>query len=299
MSERLENSGPDRPLPAMDQRTALDSAHKLAKPWLARGYRFGGLFRYRDANAREPYARLLLRHPDSGQTDSLHLVPAPGGYARVPGAPTGLPPYYPPSLPANRSSTAIVVEDEGVADQLAERGIITLAGGAETDWTTLEGRHALVWPERDGPPTGVAAAMSRARATVEIMDTGFGPADWLARQGAAVPAPVLLAKLLSLPRTAPQDRRQPRQPLEGDPDRAEPMAGLLASRRGTRGARDFLRTALGESVRPAGEILAEARRAGFSQRTVQAASAQIGVVRWNEGMRGGWMWRVPEGARRR
>lgn len=44
----------------------------------------------------------------------------------------------------------------------------------------------------------------------------------------------------------------------------------------------------------AGDILAEARAAGFSPRTMQLAGAALKVRRRKDGMAGAWRWELPE-----
>jgi len=67
------------------------------------------------------------------------------------------------------------------------------------------------------------------------------------------------------------------------------------------GADAFLLGLLDNGPMPAKAIKADADGAGYAWRTVQRAAHRLGLERRKDGMRGGWVWALPEvaSARRR
>ena len=65
------------------------------------------------------------------------------------------------------------------------------------------------------------------------------------------------------------------------------------------GVDGFLRGVLADGPVPAKGIKADADGAGYAWRTVQLAATRLGVDRRKEGMKGGWVWALPDPARHR
>jgi len=63
-------------------------------------------------------------------------------------------------------------------------------------------------------------------------------------------------------------------------------------------AKDFLVTALCEGPVAGSQIIAEARGAGISERTLKRAKAALGVTSRKGSMTGPWVWSLPEGCQR-
>ena len=61
-------------------------------------------------------------------------------------------------------------------------------------------------------------------------------------------------------------------------------------------ARDLLRTVLADGPRPATVVLAEARAAGLSERTLRRARQALGVILRKDGFQGAWCWQLPSSA---
>lgn len=61
-------------------------------------------------------------------------------------------------------------------------------------------------------------------------------------------------------------------------------------------AAEWLREVLADGAVPVGDVKALAGKAGFSWATVRRAKDKIGIVARKLGMRGGWVWQLPEGA---
>ncbi len=66
------------------------------------------------------------------------------------------------------------------------------------------------------------------------------------------------------------------------------------------GAKGFLATALIDGPTLSSEIIASALASGISERSIQRAAEQLGVVRKKVGFNGGWIWSMAdfEGAKR-
>lgn len=68
------------------------------------------------------------------------------------------------------------------------------------------------------------------------------------------------------------------------------VAPTYRARPGTSG------TVLADGAVPPGDVKALAGKTGFSWATVRRAKDKIGIVARKLGMRGGWVWQLPEGA---
>lgn len=58
-------------------------------------------------------------------------------------------------------------------------------------------------------------------------------------------------------------------------------------------AKRFLSDLLADGSMKAGEVFKEATGAGHTKRCIQRAANKIGVLRHKDGMRGGWLWKLP------
>jgi hypothetical protein len=56
---------------------------------------------------------------------------------------------------------------------------------------------------------------------------------------------------------------------------------------------EFLRELLAEGMRPAKEIMDEAKAAGFAPATIRRARGKIGIKPRKPGLQGGWIWELP------
>ncbi|EQD80890.1 phage related protein, partial [mine drainage metagenome] len=146
-----------------------------------------------------------------------------------------------------------VVEGEKCADALAKLGMVATTSGsadsaAAADWTPLEGRRALIWPDFDtaGQRYGetVAAKLRALGCTVAVIDAaalGLEPkgdcVDWLAQHPNATSSDVL-----ALPILAPAEARDAR----GEP---EPLRRPLPD------AVSYPLVALGPILEPAARAL--------------------------------------------
>jgi hypothetical protein len=61
---------------------------------------------------------------------------------------------------------------------------------------------------------------------------------------------------------------------------------------------EFLRELLSDGPRPAKEIYAEAKGAGYSEDSMKRAKVRIGASVHKQGMAGGWVWQLPSGEER-
>ena len=102
-------------------------------------------------------------------------------------------------LAARPAAPVLVVEGEKTADAAAalfpERVVVTWPGGSQAvskaDWTTLAGRHVLVWPDADQPGRKAATAVLPAlcgagAARAAVVDV---PSEWPASWDLADPLP--------------------------------------------------------------------------------------------------------------
>jgi hypothetical protein len=58
-------------------------------------------------------------------------------------------------------------------------------------------------------------------------------------------------------------------------------------------AEEFLRELLAEGMRPAKEIMDEAKAAGFAPATIRRARGKIDIKPRKPGLQGGWIWELP------
>ena len=156
------------------------------------GFKAQALHEYRDADGQPIYWRMRLKNLASGEKwiRPMHW----NGSAFVigePPAPTEGKPLYrlPELLAADPEALVLIVEGEWCADHLGKLGlIVTTSGSAASasgaDWTPLQGRPCLLWPDHDAPGSkhagDVVASLRALGCIVEVIDV---EALKLARQG--------------------------------------------------------------------------------------------------------------------
>lgn len=201
-------SGTLRPTPQI-------AARELSAERIARGYRPDGLFEYQDVEGVALFWRIRLKHPATGEKWIRPMVWDRSKF-RI-GEPkfssNGKPLYRLPELVAAEAGTRIlIVEGEPKVDALLERGMIaTTSGGSSSadaaDWSPLEGRCCLIWPDHDAAGSAYATSVeSRLRTLgceVSIIDVAKlnlpakGDAiDWLRDHPDATAADILALPLL-------------------------------------------------------------------------------------------------------
>lgn len=200
-----------------------EGAKRLARPWLAKGYRAAGLHVYRDVHGAELYAKFRLEHPDGDAAPDGRKVIRPihtnGDGACHMGEPKyqrGQKPLYQLPRVAGRPDAVVwVCEGEKDCDALIKLGAsATTSGSASSDdaadWSPLANRHCVLWADRDDEGRAhmgrVARRLADIGATVEAVDIerlGLPPkggaADWAQSRETAS-----YSDLEALPRLAPQ-----------------------------------------------------------------------------------------------
>lgn len=76
-------------------------------------------------------------------------------------------------------------------------------------------------------------------------------------------------------------------------DEAVSLSGTPEEQSDTQDAKIFLRALLLDGPVPSKQIRADAEGAGYSWRTIQRAQKALGVEAVKDGMRGGWVWKLP------
>ena len=183
--------------------TPKDAARRLAGGAIAKGFKPTGLHEYRDADGTPVFWRIRCKHPETGEKWIRPMHWNGGGYAigEPPAPEAGKLLYRLPELLAEPDAPVWIAEGEACADALAELGkVATTSGGASSadaaDWTPLQGRSAILWPDNDAPGSEYADKVAeRLRAlgcAVERLDVerlGLPEhgdvVDWLAAGGEA------------------------------------------------------------------------------------------------------------------
>lgn len=144
------------------QTAALRLTNKLRKDGYSLDPKHGGaIHHYTDRDGAITFARLRLKHPDTGEKWIRPLRRDVTGIwceLKSPEFEGGAPLYNLHRLcdPARQSEPVILVEGEYKVDMLALRGIIaTTSGGAQSvaaaDWQPAARRNVLVWADNDEP----------------------------------------------------------------------------------------------------------------------------------------------------
>ena len=121
----------------------------------------GAIHYYTAPDGSITFARLRLKHPDTGEKWMRPMRRDDAGIwceLKAPELKGGTPLYNLHQLcdPVRQSERVILVEGEYKVDMLALRGILaTTSGGAQSveaaDWQPLAGRNVLVWADNDKP----------------------------------------------------------------------------------------------------------------------------------------------------
>jgi putative DNA primase/helicase len=144
----------------------------------------GAIHHYTDREGAISFARIRLKHPETGDKWIRPLRRDTAGIwceLKAPEFEDGAPLYNLHKLcdPARQSERVILVEGEYCADSLAARGILaTTSGGVQsveaTDWQPASGRDVLIWADNDTAGTDYAQhAADKLRAlgcTVSFID---------------------------------------------------------------------------------------------------------------------------------
>lgn len=134
---------------------ARQAVNRLFAGHLRDGYRIAGCHRYNDAEGRELFRVVRLKHPEVDKIiRPMHRDGARYRAGRPERPATGWPLYVPP-YPLVETEPVFVVEGEACADMLARLGLTAVTSGnadsAEAaDWTPLQGRRVRLWPDHDG-----------------------------------------------------------------------------------------------------------------------------------------------------
>lgn len=194
---------------ALATETPQQAARRLSAPAQRDGFKPEALHVYRDASGNPAYWRIRLKHPDGRKWIRPMHRTADGafGLGEPPAPPAGKLIYNLHLLAEHPAAPVIVTEGEKAADSLARLGILaTTSGGTQSaaaaDWTPLQGRDVLIWPDHDevGAEYGreVAARLLALGCTVRVIDVaalGLPPKgdawDWLAAHPEATAADVL------------------------------------------------------------------------------------------------------------
>ncbi|HEY8682045.1 MAG TPA: hypothetical protein VIM06_02665, partial [Rhodanobacter sp.] len=194
----------------MKVETPKEAAARLAAGALRDGYKPQALHVYADAGGAPFYWRIRCKHPDTGDKWTRPMRWNGTSYAiGEPPAPTEGKPLYrlPELLAADPDTLVLIVEGEWCADHLHKLGLIATTSGSAAsahgaDWTPLQGRSCLLWPDRDAPGSKyadeVAASLRALGCIVGIIDVDAldlpdkGDAvDWLAQYPDTTAADVL------------------------------------------------------------------------------------------------------------
>lgn len=180
--------------------TAKQAARRLSVAAVRDGYIPQSLHEYRDADGKPWCWRIRLKHPNGDKWMRPMKLNGHGfELGEPPTPPNGKPLYRLPNLiAADPAALVFVVEGERCADALAKLGIIATTSGScssadAADWTPLQGRSVIVWPDNDGPGAGYAAAVVAklhalqcdvrliAREVVESLSDAGDVVDWIAQ----------------------------------------------------------------------------------------------------------------------
>jgi hypothetical protein len=192
----------------MQPETPQQAARRLAQAVVRGEFRSEALHAYTLADGSPWCWRWRVRKPDGEKVmRPMHW----NGSAYIAGEPeapaAGKPLYRLPKLLADTAELVWIVEGEKCADVLHKLGMVATTSGScssasGADWTPLQGRHCLLWPDHDAPGSkyadDVAAILHGLGCTVEWVDVDAlglpdkGDAvDWLELHPDATAADVL------------------------------------------------------------------------------------------------------------
>ncbi|MBN8744797.1 MAG: DUF3987 domain-containing protein [Thiomonas arsenitoxydans] len=219
--------------------TPRDAARRLSEPAQRDGFKPEALHAYSSASGEPIFWRIRLKHPDTGAKwiRPMRRTADDAGYeiGEPPAPPAGKPLYNLHRIAADPAAVIFVTEGEKAADALGKLGCVaTTSGGASSasaaDWTPLQGRDALIWPDADEPGAqygrDVATRLVALNCKVRIIDVAAlglpakGDAfDWRAAHPEATAADVLALPML--PSSEPQEAEP--APLPGELLPVEPF----------------------------------------------------------------------------
>lgn len=194
--------------------TPQQAARRLGSRPLRDGFEPQALYEYQALDGAPLFWRIRLKHADGRKWIRPMHANGKGYKLGEPPAPeTGKPLYrLPELLAADPATPVLIVEGENCAEALAVLGIIATTSGSASsadaaDWTPLQDRHCVLWPDADEPgikyADDVTERLHALGCTVERVDiAGLGllehgdVVDWLEDHPQATADDVL-----SIPRT--------------------------------------------------------------------------------------------------
>ena len=134
---------------------ARKAARKLCDKELQQGYKPSGFYEYTDKEGNPTYWRFRMDHSDKEKR--IRPLSFNGGKweLKEPNFPNGKKPLYRLHEIVNPpEETVWIVEGEKCADVLSKLGLQATTSGSATsagtaDWSSLEGRKVIVWPDND------------------------------------------------------------------------------------------------------------------------------------------------------
>ncbi|TAM96157.1 MAG: DUF3987 domain-containing protein, partial [Rhodanobacteraceae bacterium] len=236
---------------AQTQESPQEAARRLAQAAVRGAFKSEGLHEYQTADGAPWCWRWRVRKANGEKViRPMHW----NGAAYVEGEPkapaAGKPLYRLPGLLADTTAPVWIVEGEKCADVLHKLGMVATTSGSSgsangADWTPLQGRHCVVWPDNDAPGTkylhDVAAKLG---CTVEVVNVAplnlpekGDVADWLVAHPGAGAADILALERVAPPATSqpqgcpPEPLRRPLAPAAEYPmDALGPVLGSAARR---------------------------------------------------------------------
>lgn len=134
---------------------ARSAVRRLFANELRDGYRLAGCHRYNDAEGRELFRVVRLKHPEREKI--IRPMHRDGARYRIgrPKRPAAGWPLYVPPYPLVETEPVFVVEGEACADELARLGLTAITSGSAdsaeaADWSSQKGRRMRQWPDHDG-----------------------------------------------------------------------------------------------------------------------------------------------------
>ena len=130
------------------------AARRLAALPISEGYKPTGLHDYTDKSGATTHWRIRCKHADGRKWIRPMMCTGDTYDLGEPTFENGKPLYLLHLLAGN--STVWIVEGEQKADALTKLGLCSTTSGSassadSTDWTPLEGRTVIVWPDNDVP----------------------------------------------------------------------------------------------------------------------------------------------------
>ena len=134
---------------------AKKAARKLCDKELQQGYQPSGFYEYTDKEGNPTYWRFRMDHSDKEKRIRPLSFNGSKWELKEPNFPNGKKPLYRLHEIVNPpDETVWIVEGEKCADVLSKLGLQATTSGSATsagtaDWSSLEGRKVIVWPDND------------------------------------------------------------------------------------------------------------------------------------------------------